>query len=211
MSKRIMEPGSMLNPVPVVMVSCGDIDGEKNIITVAWTGTVNSDPPMVYISVRRERFSYRLIREAGEFVINLVTDDIAFAADWCGVRSGKDYDKFREQQLTPQRCSRVKCPAIKESPVSIECRVREVIELGSHDMFLAEIVAVDVDDSLFDSEDRIRLDRAGLIAFSHGEYFSLHRSPVGKFGYSVMKPKTRKRKAAKRRRGAGVRTKKQSR
>lgn len=198
MSKINFKPGTMLNPVPAVMVSCGTGE-KKNIITVAWTGIVNSEPPMAYVSVRKERFSHHIIKESGEFVINLTTEELAFATDYCGVRSGRDVDKFKETGLTPADGEKVKCPVIKESPVNIECKVREIHEYGSHDMFVADIVNVQVNEEMLDEKGRIRLDLAGLLAYNHGEYFGLKRSPLGKFGYSVMKPKTRKRLEGQRR------------
>ena len=191
MSKKSFKGGAMLNPVPAVMVSCGS--SKPNIITIAWTGIVNSNPPMTYISVRKERYSHSIIKNTGEFVINLCSEQLAFATDYCGVRSGRDIDKFKEMKLTPQKSEIVRCPMIKESPVNIECRVREVIELGSHDMFLADIIKVHVDEEYIDENNRIRLDKAALVAYNHGEYFGLKRQPLGRFGFSVMKPKTRKR------------------
>ena len=191
MGKRSFKGGAMLNPVPAVMVSCGS--RKPNIITIAWTGIVNSNPPMTYISVRKERYSHNIIESTGEFVINLCSEKLAFATDFCGVRSGRDTDKFKEMKLTPERAEIVRCPMIKESPVNIECRVREIIELGSHDMFIADILRVHVDEQYIDQADRIRLDQASLVAYNHGEYFGLKRQPIGKFGFSVMKPKTRKR------------------
>ena len=191
MGKRSFKGGAMLNPVPAVMVSCGS--RKPNIITIAWTGIVNSNPPMTYISVRKERYSHNIIESTGEFVINLCSEELAFATDFCGVRSGRDTDKFKEIKLTPERAEAVRCPMIKESPVNIECRVREIIELGSHDMFIADILRVHVDEQYIDQADRIRLDQASLVAYNHGEYFGLKRQPIGKFGFSVMKPKTRKR------------------
>ena len=173
------------------MVSCGS--RKPNIITIAWTGIVNSNPPMTYISVRKERYSHNIIENTGEFVINLCSEELAFATDFCGVRSGRDTDKFKEMKLTPERAEIVRCPMIKESPVNIECRVREIIELGSHDMFIADILKVHVDEQYIDRSGRIRLDQASLVAYNHGEYFGLKRQPIGKFGFSVMKPKTRKR------------------
>ena len=140
MGKRSFKGGAMLNPVPAVMVSCGS--RKPNIITIAWTGIVNSNPPMTYISVRKERYSHNIIESTGEFVINLCSEELAFATDFCGVRSGRDTDKFKEMKLTPERAEIVRCPMIKESPVNIECRVREIIELGSHDMFIADILKV---------------------------------------------------------------------
>lgn len=185
-------PGTMLNPVPAVMVSCGSLE-KPNIITIAWTGTICSDPAMTYISVRPSRFSYDIIRESGEFTINLVNRDLVFAADYCGVRSGRDVDKFREQNLTAVAGRTVSCPSIAESPVNLECRVTEIIPLGSHHMFLAEITAVTADGSLMDPAGALRLDRAGLVAYNHGHYYGLQREELGRFGYSVMKPKTRRR------------------
>ncbi|MEE0772037.1 MAG: flavin reductase family protein [Anaerovoracaceae bacterium] len=198
MGKISLKPGTMLNPVPAVMVSCGEGD-VKNIITVAWTGIINSDPPMTYVSVRKERFSHDIIERTGEFVINLTTEKLAFATDYCGVRSGRDVDKFKERRLTPQESLRVNCPSIAESPVNIECRVTEVRELGSHDMFMAEIVNVSVDEELMEEKGRLCLEEAGLIAYSHGHYYGLKRNEIGRFGYSVMKPKTRKRLNAQKR------------
>lgn len=199
MKKKTFAPGAMLNPVPAVMVSCGDINGEYNVLTIAWTGIVNSKPPMTYISVRPERYSHDIIKNSGEFVINLTTEQLTRATDYCGVRSGRDENKFKTQNLTPVPADNVKCPMIDESPVNIECRVTEVKELGSHNMFMAEILAVHVDESLIDNKGRIALEKAGLISFSHGEYFALRKSPLGRFGYSVMKKKTRKRIAAEKR------------
>lgn len=199
MAKIEFKPGTMLNPVPAVMVSCGD--GEiKNIITIAWTGIINSQPPMTYISVRKERYSHDIIKKTGEFVINLTTEKLAFATDYCGVRSGRDVDKFKTQNLTAMASKVVNCPSIGESPVNIECKVTEIKELGSHDMFMAKIVGVSVEEELMDSSGRLCLDEAGLIAYNHGHYFPLAKSELGRFGYSVMKPKTKKRLAAQRRR-----------
>ncbi|MEE0514815.1 MAG: flavin reductase family protein [Emergencia sp.] len=200
MAKISMKPGTMLNPVPAVMVTCAD--GESsNIITIAWTGIINSDPPMTYVSVRKERYSHRLIKESGEFVINLTTEELAKATDFCGVRSGRNIDKAAETGLSFVPAEIVGCPMISESPVNIECRVTEIKELGSHDMFMAEIVKVHADEKLFDENGRLCLEKAGLISYSHGEYFGLKKNPIGKFGFSVMKAKTRKRinreKAAK--------------
>lgn len=198
MKKLNFKPGTMLNPVPAVMVSCGN-EKENNIITVAWTGIVNSNPPMTYVSVRKERYSHHIIQETGEFVINLCTEDLTFATDYCGVRSGKDVDKFKEQHLTAAPAEKVSCPVIEQSPVNLECVVKEIHEYGSHDMFVAEIVNVQADETLLDENGRIRLDRAGLVAYNHGEYFGLKKQPIGKFGYSVMKKKTRKRLAGEKR------------
>ncbi len=195
MAKTVFKPGTMLNPVPAVMVSCGD--GEiSNIITIAWTGIINSDPPITYVSVRKSRFSHDLIEKTGEFVINLTTEKLAFAADFCGVRSGRDTDKFKEQKLTASESRVVSCPSIEESPVNIECKVIEKKEYPTHDMFIAEIVSVSVDSDLMDDNGRLCLDEAGLVAYNHGHYFALQRREIGRFGYSVMKPRTRKRLAA---------------
>lgn len=198
MSKQSFKPGAMLNPVPVVMVSCGSGE-EANIITIAWTGIINSDPPMTYVSVRRERHSHHLIEESGQFVINLCTKQLASAADFCGVRSGREIDKFKNQSLTPGKGERVSCPTIEEAPVNLECVVKERHRYGTHDMFVAEIVNVRVDEDLVDEKGRVCLDRAGLICYSHGEYFGLDKEPLGRFGYSVMKPKTKKRIEAQKR------------
>ena len=188
----------MMAPLPAALVSCGNED-EKNLITIAWTGIVNSQPPMTYISVRKSRYSHDIIEKTGEFVINLTTEDMAEATDWCGVKSGRDFDKFRETGFTPGKCEEVKCPLVEEAPVNLECRVKEVREYPSHDMFIAEIVKVHVNKDLFDEEGRIRLDSAGMLAYCHGEYFGIKKNPLGKFGFSVMKPKTKKRLAKEKR------------
>ena len=182
----------MLSPVPAVMASLGEGD-EANIITIAWTGIINSRPPMTYISVRKERHSHDILMKTGEFVINLTTEAILRQTDWCGVRSGCDYDKWKETGLTKEPASVVKCPMIAESPVNLECRVTEVKELGSHDMFMAEIVKVHVDDSIIDEDGHFDVVRAGLLAYIHGHYYTVNRKPLGRFGFSVMKPKTKKR------------------
>ena len=189
MAKVEWKPGNMVYPLPAVMVSCADKEGNSNIITIAWTGTVCTNPPMAYISVRPERHSYQMIRETGEFVINLTTKDLAFATDFCGVRSGRDVDKFSEMKLTKEQGSVVAAPMIKESPVNIECKVREVQEFGSHHMFLADVVAVHVDDKYMNENQKFELGKAEPIAYSHGEYYSLGEL-LGTFGYSVKKKKT---------------------
>ena len=190
--KRTMRPGTMLNPVPAVLVSCAE--GKKNnLITIAWTGIINSDPPMTYISVRKERYSHSIISKSREFVINLVNEDIVKATDFCGVKSGREIDKFEVCRFTAIRGDIVSAPLVSEAPVNLECKVKDIIEFPSHDMFIAEIVSVHADEGLFDDKDRIRLDKAGMVAYNHGEYFSLKKSPIGKFGYSVMKPSTKKR------------------
>lgn len=189
MAKIQWKPGNMVYPLPAVMVSCADAQGNSNIITVAWTGTVCTNPPMVYISVRPERYSYQMIRDTKEFVINLTTKELAFATDFCGVRSGRDVDKFSEMKLTKEKASVVNAPMIEESPVNIECRVTEVKELGSHHMFLAEVAAVHVDDRYMDEKQKFELGKAEPIVYSHGEYFQLG-DLLGTFGYSVKKKKT---------------------
>ena len=186
MAKQVWKPGNMVYPVPAVMVSVSDKNGKANIITVAWTGTVCSDPPMAYISVRPERYSHHMIQETGEFVINLTTKELAFATDYCGVKSGKDVDKWKETGLTPGKASKVQTPIIQECPVNIECRVTEVKHLGSHDMFLAEVVAVDVEESYMNETGKFELNTTGLMAYSHGEYRELGEK-IGTFGYSVKK------------------------
>lgn len=186
MGKINFKPGNMLYPLPVVMVSSADKDGKPNIITIAWTGTICSDPAMVSISVRKERYSHKLISESGEFVINLTTEDLAFATDYCGVKSGRDVDKFKEMNLTPMKADVVSAPLIAESPVNLECRVTEVKELGSHDMFLAEVVAVHVDDAYMDEKNKFHLEYAKPIVYSHGTYLKTG-DELGTFGYSVKK------------------------
>ena len=184
--KEVWKPGNMLYPVPAVMVSCGRPKETPNIITVAWAGTVCSDPVMVSVSVRKERYSYDIIKDTGEFVINLVTKDLAYAADYCGVRSGRDVDKFRDMKLTPLRSTCIPAPGIEESPVNLECQVSQVVELGSHDMFLSKVVAVTVDKDHMDEKGKFHLNETGLVAYSHGEYFLLGEK-LGKFGHSVQK------------------------
>lgn len=188
----MLNPGTLLSPVPAVMVSCGR-DDEKNILTIAWTGIVNSQPPMTYISVRKSRHSHSIISRERKFVINLTTEKTAFAADWCGVKSGADFDKFKEMKLTPIECQEVSCPMIGESPINLECKVKEIHEFPTHDMFIAEIVKIHVDKELMEDSGRLAADKAGLVAYVHGEYFGLKKSPIGRFGFSVMKKKTKKR------------------
>ena len=191
--KELWKPGNMLYPIPAVMVSCQRKGEKPNIITVAWAGNVCSSPAMLSISVRKERYSYDILKETGEFVVNLTNRKLAAATDWCGVRSGKDYDKFKEMHLTPQESRFVSAPGIAESPVNIECKVRNILELGSHDMFVAEVLGVTVDEKLLDNKGKFDLRAADLISYSHGEYFTLGEK-IGKFGYSVAKKKTTKRK-----------------
>lgn len=194
MSKLIWKPGTMIYPLPAVMVSCGAVMEEFNIITVSWTGTICTNPPMCYISLRPERHSYGIIKRTGEFVINLTTRDLVFAADWCGVKSGKDFDKFKETGLTPVMATSVKAPMIAESPVSIECRVTEIKELGSHHMFISEVVTINAEKSLFDEKTGVfRLNEANLVSYSHGKYFETG-TYTGKFGFSVEKKRTKRRK-----------------
>lgn len=188
MARQVWKPGNMLYPVPAVMVSCQRPGERPNIITIAWAGTINSDPAMVSISVRKERYSHDIIAETGEFVINLVTKDLVFATDYCGVKSGAVVDKFKEMQLTPSVSETVFAPGIAESPVSLECSVTQCIPLGSHDMFLAEVKAVTVDERYMDETGKFDLNSTGLISYSHGEYFELGEK-LGKFGYSVRKKK----------------------
>ena len=177
----------MIYPLPAVLVSVGENEEEYNLFTVAWTGTVCTNPPMCYISVRPERHSYEILKRTGEFVINLTTSRLARATDWCGVRSGRDYDKFKEMGLTPVAAAQVKAPVVEESPVAIECRVKQVIPLGSHDMFIAEVVNVLVDEEYIDPESgKLDLQRADLITYCHGEYFRLG-DVIGHFGWSVRK------------------------
>lgn len=178
----------MIYPLPAVLVSCGATPDEYNMLTVAWTGTICSDPAMCYISVRPERHSYEIIKRTGEFVINLTTEALARATDWCGVRSGKDYNKWEQMGLTPAPATVVKAPIIEQSPVSIECRVKQIIPLGTHDMFIAEVVNVVVDEQYLDEKGKFDMVRAGLMAYSHGEYFTLGKS-LGHFGWSVRKKK----------------------
>ncbi len=186
--KEYWKPGNMLYPIPAVMVSCGRMEDKPNIITVAWAGTVCSSPAMVSVSIRKERYSYDLIKDSKEFVINLVTKELVRKADYCGVKSGKDVDKFKEMKLTPIQGKMIKAPLIGESPVNIECLVKDIIPLGTHDMFLSEVVNVAVDKQLMDSKGRFHLNKSGLIVYSHGEYYGLGEL-LGKFGYSVRKKK----------------------
>ncbi len=190
--KVTLNPGTLLCPVPAVMVSCGQGD-ERNIITIGWTGIINSQPPMTYVSVRKSRHSHGIISREREFVVNLTTRALAFATDYCGVKSGADVDKFKEMKLTPVEAAQVKCPMIGESPVNLECKVTEIREYPTHDMFVAEIVKVHVNKELMEEDGRVALDKAGLLAYVHGEYFGINKSPIGRFGFSVMKKKTKKR------------------
>lgn len=186
MEKEFFQSGNMLYPIPAVMVSCAKENSKPNIITIAWAGTICSNPPMVSISVRKERYSYDIIKNSGEFVINLVTEELTRAADYCGVKSGRNIDKFKEMNLTPVKGKLTLAPMIAEAPCSIECRVKEIIPLGSHDMFLAEVVSVAADKRFMDEKGKFHLNDSKLMVYSHGEYFGLGKY-LGKFGYSVQK------------------------
>ena len=187
MGKVIWKSGTFEYPIPAVMVSCGDMKN-SNIMTVAWTGILNTNPALVYISVRPERYSYNLIKKQKEFVINLTTEDLAYATDWCGVKSGRDVDKFKEMKLTKEKGKFVKCPIIKESPVSIECKVIDEKSLGSHNMFVGEVLSIDADEKYIDKNGAFDISKCDLIAYANGGYFKLGKK-VGKFGYSVAKKK----------------------
>lgn len=188
MGKQVWKPGNMLYPVPAVMVSCQRKGDRPNIITVSWAGTICSSPAMVSISVRPERYSYDIIKESKEFVINLVNRNLVFATDYCGVKSGRDTDKFSDMKLTPLKSQYIDAPGIEESPVNIECKVRQIVELGSHHMFIAEVMGVTIDEKYMDEKGKFNLNSSGLIAYSHGEYFELGEKR-GSFGYSVRKKK----------------------
>lgn len=191
-SREDFKPGTLIYPLPAVLVSCGETEEEKNLLTVAWTGTICSDPAMCYISVRKERHSHAILKRTGEFVINLTTRALCRATDWCGVRSGRDYDKFKEMNLTPLWAKHVKAPLVAESPVAIECRVKQVLELGTHDMFIAEVVGIEVDPQYINPETgKFELERADLVAYSHGEYYTLGEK-IGTFGYSVRKKRAKR-------------------
>ena len=188
-NKQQWKPGTLIYPLPAVLISCGETEEEYNMLTVAWVGTICTNPPMCYISVRPERHSYDIIKRTKSFVINLTNEDMARATDWCGVRSGKDYNKFKEMRLTPQRAQKVAAPIILESPLSLECEVVEIKELGSHHMFIANVVNVQADERYIDpTTDEFRLSDAKLIAYSHGHYYKLGEE-IGKFGWSVRKNK----------------------
>lgn len=204
MAKQAFKPGNMLYPLPAVMVSCQypnehdpdclkpELQGKPNIITVAWAGTICTNPPMLSISVRPERYSYHMIEKSGEFVVNLTTETLVRATDYCGVRSGREVDKFKEMHLTPLPSREVSVPGIAESPVNIECRVHEIKELGSHNMIIADVVAVTIDDEYMDEKGKFHLNSTGLVTYSHGEYFLLGKK-LGAFGYSVKKTSTAKK------------------
>ena len=187
MGKVMWKPGTFEYPIPAVMVSCGDME-KSNILTIAWTGILNSDPAMVYISVRPTRYSYDIIKESKEFAINLTTEELAYATDWCGVRSGEKFDKFKEMKLTKQEANIVKCPLIKESPVSVECKVKEIKEFGSHHTFIAEVLCINADEKYIDEKGAFDISKCNLIAYANGGYYNLNRK-IGKFGFSVEKKK----------------------
>lgn len=192
MAKVNFKPGTMIYPLPALMVSCGETPDEYNILTVAWTGTICTDPPMCYISIRKSRHSYEIIKRTKSFVLNLTTKELAKATDWCGVKSGKDYNKFEEMKLTPIDAEFVKAPLIDESPLCIECEVVEIKELGSHDMFIAKVVNIDADEKYINQEtNTFELEKANLLTYSHGKYYSLGEK-LGFFGYSVQKKKKKK-------------------
>lgn len=185
MSKVEWKSGTFIYPIPAVMVSLGDMK-DSNIITVAWTGILNTNPAQVYISVRPERYSHDIIKKTGEFAINLTTSKLAFATDWCGVKSGKNVDKFKEMHLTKQALNHIKCPGIEESPVTVECRVNEIRELGSHDMFIADVLSIDADEKYIDKSGAFDITKCNLISYANGKYFEMGKQ-VGTFGFSVKK------------------------
>ena len=187
MSKVMWKPGTFIYPLPAVMVSCGSME-KSNIITVAWTGILNTNPATVYISVRPTRHSYNLIKESGEFIINLTNQELAYATDWCGVKTGAKVDKFKEMRLTKQKANFVSCPMIKESPVSVECKVKEIKDLGSHHMFVADVLAINADEKYIDEKGAFDISKCDLITYSNGHYYTLGKK-IGKFGYSVEKKK----------------------
>ena len=191
MGKITWKPGTFEYPIPAAMVSCGTME-DSNIITVAWTGVINTNPAMVYISVRPERYSHDIIKESKEFVINLTNEQLVYATDWCGVKSGRNVDKFESMHLTKQKANFVNCPMIEEAPVSIECKVKEIKELGSHNMFLAEVLAVNADEKYFDKNGAFDISKCNLIAYANGGYYALGKK-VGKFGFSVQKKKKKKK------------------
>ena len=206
MEKQSWKPGNMLYPVPAVMVSCQRPGEKPNIITIAWAGTVCTNPPMVSISVRPERYSYSILRDTKEFVLNLTTRELAKATDYCGVRSGRDVDKYREMHLTPLQSQQIQAPGIAESPVNIECKVKQILELGSHHLFLAEVMGVTVDETYLDEKGTFRLNQADLVAYCHGQYRTLGES-IGSFGYSVRKKESRSKKKVQKRKNRDAKMK----
>ena len=196
MAREIWKAGTFIYPLPAVLVTSGDME-KSNILTVAWTGIINTNPAMCYISVRPERYSYNLIKEKGEFVINLTNEALAYATDWCGVRSGEKYDKFKEMKLTKEKAKFVQCPIIKESPVALECKVKEIKELGSHHMIIAEVLSIDADKKYIDESGAFDISKCDLIAYSNGKYYTLGKK-IGKFGFSVEKKKNKSKNNARR-------------
>ena len=192
MSKKMWKPGTFIYPIPAVMVTCGNMK-ESNIITVAWTGILNTNPAKVYIAVRPERYSYKIIKENKEFVINLTTEKLAFATDWCGVKTGAKVDKFKEMKLTKEKSNFVKAPAIKESPVSVECKVTDILEMGSHHVFIADVLAINADEKYIDEKGAFDISKCNLMAYANGGYYKLGKK-IGKFGYSVQKNKKTRKK-----------------
>lgn len=192
MSKIVWKGGAFEYPIPAALITCGTME-DSNIMTVAWTGIVNTKPPMVYVSIRPERYSYNMIKENMEFAINLTNENLAFATDWCGVRSGRKFDKFKEMNLTKEKANFVKCPIIKESPVSLECKVVDIKELGSHTMFLAEVISIDPDEKYINEKGEFDISKCNLIAYANGGYYLLGKK-LGKFGYSVEKKKKKRKK-----------------
>lgn len=190
MSKKMWKPGTFIYPIPAVMVTCGNMK-ESNIITVAWTGILNTNPAKVYIAVRPERYSYKIIKKNKEFVINLTTERLAFATDWCGVKTGAKVDKFKEMKLTKEKSNFVKAPAIKESPVSVECKVTDILEMGSHHVFIADVLAINADEKYIDEKGAFDISKCNLMAYANGGYYKLGKK-IGKFGYSVEKKKKKK-------------------
>ncbi len=187
MSKIIWKPGTFIYPLPVVMVSCGTMES-SNIITVAWTGILNTNPAICYISLRPDRYSYDIIKNTGEYAINLTNQDLAYITDWCGCKTGAKVDKFRDMKLTKQKANYIKCPLIQQSPVSIECKVKEIKELGSHHVFISNILSIDAEEKYIDSKGAFDISKCDLITYSNGHYYSLGKK-IGKFGYSVKKKK----------------------
>ncbi len=193
MPKKIWKPGTMIYPIPAVLVTCTDAEGNNNIVTVAWTGTISTDPAMAYISLKPSRYSHDIIKTSKEFVINLTTESLVKATDYCGIKSGRDVDKFKEMHLTPEKASKVNAPLIKESPINIECKVKKILPLGSHDMFIANVLAVNIDDQYMDNKNKFHLDASNPICYSHGQYYGLKKS-LGSFGFSVAKKKKRNKR-----------------
>lgn len=194
MDKLDFKGSVILNPVPVVLITSKNKEGKSNVFTVGWTGTINTKPPMLYISIRPERLSYEYIKESMEFVVNLPSSDLVKAVDYCGVRTGKKNDKIKEMGFTLKESSKISAPYIDECPVNIECRVVNIVPLGTHDMFIAEVLCSHVNESLLDEKGKIHFENANMMAYCHGEYFPLSKKPIGSFGFSVMKKRTKKRK-----------------